>query len=231
MVALGFCFSAMPICCKLFKTADDREQFIRRHLEFFNAHPYFACWCLGATAKLEEEALIKEFIDYPSISKFKERAGSASGSVGDTLFWHFIKPISAGIAVLIAILGSVLAIPIFLIIFNTPHILYRIKGVFLGYKKGFDIISDISMRRYSKVFKWLSRLGAVVAGLVTATGAAWVFHGGAGCISFNGSNLALISFFAAIPLTLLLLRVRLSISTVLLVVMSISIAMTWLLNG
>lgn len=231
MLALGFCFSAVPICRKLFKATDDWDQFLRRHLQYFNAHPYFACWCLGATAKLEEEALIKDFIDYPSISKFKERAGSASGSVGDTFFWHYIKPISASIAIIIAVLGSVLAIPAFFLLFNTPHIIYRIKGVLLGYKKGFDIISDISMRRYSKVFKWLSRLGALAAGLVTATGAAWVFHGGAGCIAFNGGSFALISYFVAVPFTILLLRARRSISTVLLMAIGISVVMTWLMNG
>lgn len=216
MLAMGFCFSAIPVCRRLMHSKKDRENFIRRHLEFFNAHPYFASWCLGATAKLEEDALNKEFVDYKSISKFKERVGSATGALGDKLFWNLIKPISAGIGVSVAVLGSVLAVPIFLIIFNLCHILFRYFGVFRGYQKGFDIISDISMRRYSKIFKWLFRIGAVVAGIVIAAFAAWVVKGGAGIVAFNGSIVGLITFFVSIPLTLVLTRLRFSISSVLL---------------
>lgn len=222
MIAMGFCFSALPICRRLFQTAEDQESFIRRHLEFFNAHPFFASWCLGATAKLEEEALIKGFVDYHSISKFKERVGSATGAIGDNLFWNLIKPISAGIGVLVAVLGSALAIPIFLVAFNVPHILFRVRGVFRGYRRGFDIISEISMRRYSKVFTGLLRLGTMVTGMVIAASAAWIFRGGDSHITFYGGSAGLIAFVLAISFTIFLTRLRVSISGVLLLVISVA---------
>jgi len=195
---------------------------MRRHLEFFNAHPYFACWCLGAVAKLEEEALRKDFVDYRSIAIFKDRLGSTTGAVGDKLFWNMIKPIAAGIGVLVGVMGSVVAIPIFLIVFNVPHILFRVKGVFRGYKQGFDIVSEISMRRYGELFHLLYKLGAVISGMVIVASAAMVYKGSDTIFTTHNGNASLIAFVFSIPLTIILTRFKVSISTILLIVICVA---------
>ena len=42
MLALGFCYSILPICKRLYPGDKVGEaKFIKRHLEFFNVHPYF----------------------------------------------------------------------------------------------------------------------------------------------------------------------------------------------
>ena len=223
MLALGFCFSALPICKRLLKSDEEREEFILRHLEFFNAHPYFASWCLGATAKLEEEALRKRHVDYQSISKFKDRIGSATGAIGDILFWNLIKPISAGIAVIIALLGLVLAVPIFLVLFNIPHFIFRVSGVFRGYKQGFDIISEISMRRYSRLLTWLSRYGVIITGMLFSVSAIWVLKGTTTPLAVSGSNSGFVAFILCIPLTVFLIKLKASVPMILLAAVCLSI--------
>ncbi len=48
MQALGFCFSMVPAIRRLYPENNDaRKQAIKRHLEFFNTHPYVAAPVLG----------------------------------------------------------------------------------------------------------------------------------------------------------------------------------------
>ena len=54
MQALGFCFSMVPVIRRLYpENNDERKQAIKRHLEFFNTHPYVAAPVLGVTMAME----------------------------------------------------------------------------------------------------------------------------------------------------------------------------------
>jgi len=176
LLGLGFCFSAIPIMKRLYQTPEEQSAFLIRHLTFFNAHPYFASWCLGAVAKLEEEALQRQWPDTNPITVFKERLAGPLGSIGDQYFWNGLKPLSSGLGVTLGILIGWLAIPVFFLVYNIPHIYIRFKGLWLGYKKGFDIISDLSLRKFSRVFQTLSTLGIFVAGLCVSVAAKWNWH-------------------------------------------------------
>lgn len=173
LLGLGFCYCSIPIAKRLFKSQKKQSEFLHRHLDFFNAHPYFASWCLGAVAKLEEEAILKKWPDKRPISIFKERLIGPLGSIGDYLFWSGIKPLSVAIGVCLAFAINWLALPVFFIIYNIPHIAIRKKGLELGYKKGFDLVSDVSMRHFKKYFKVISILGIVIIGILVMAAADW----------------------------------------------------------
>jgi mannose/fructose/N-acetylgalactosamine-specific phosphotransferase system component IID len=179
MIGLGFCYSAIPIAKRLCRDEAEQEDFLRRHMAFFNAHPYFVSWCLGAVAKLEQEARWKKWQDLGPISIFKDRLTGPLGVIGDNLFWTGLKPLSAGVGVLIALVAGWLALPLFLILYNIPHLLIRARGLVQSYRKGFDIVSNLSLRRYQKWLQTISTLGIVVAGLCTAAAAKWASEGGA----------------------------------------------------
>lgn len=51
----GWAFSMIPAIKKLYKTKEERSAALKRHLEFFNTHPYIASPILGVTLALEEE--------------------------------------------------------------------------------------------------------------------------------------------------------------------------------
>jgi mannose PTS system EIID component len=210
MLGLGFCFSAIPFIKRLFKSPKAREEGLRRHLVFFNSHPYYAGWCLGAVAKLEEEARRKKWDDFRPIEVFKERLMGPLGAIGDRLFWNGIKPAAAGVGVLLALVAGWIAIPAFLLLYNIPHILVRIMGIREGYRKGFDIVSDVSVRKHQKWFDLVSLIGAVAAGLCMVAGVRWSWLGGtrppaAGTAS--GIVPAAV-FVMALVLTLVLLHFR-----------------------
>lgn len=165
MLALGFCYAALPICNRLYKDDPRRQiEFVRRHLEFFNIHPYFAGWCLGAVAKLEEQYYQQDWPDEKPILLFKNRLSGILSAIGDRLFWNLVKPFAGLLGVLAALIAGPFAIFLFLLLFNFPHIYYRFKGVVLGYTKGFDIVSKTSFRHYNKYFNMLAFGGAILTG-------------------------------------------------------------------
>lgn len=49
----GWAFSLIPALKKLYPNKDDASQALKRHLEFFNTHPYIAAPILGVTLALE----------------------------------------------------------------------------------------------------------------------------------------------------------------------------------
>jgi len=180
MLGLGFGFSAIPFIKRLFKTQKQREECLRRHLDFFNSHPYYASWCLGAVAKLEEEAKRKKWDDSRPIEIFKERLIGPLGAIGDRLFWDGIKPAAAGAGIALALTAGWIAIPVFLLLYNIPHLAVRIYGLREGYRQGFDIVSGLSVRRYQRWFDVMMMAGGVIAGLVLAAAVRWSWLQGAG---------------------------------------------------
>ena len=53
----GWCFAMIPAIKKLYTTKEDQIAALKRHLEFFNTHPYVASPVIGVTLALEEERL------------------------------------------------------------------------------------------------------------------------------------------------------------------------------
>lgn len=155
LLGLGFCFCLIPIARRLFSTKEERVDFLQRHLDFFNSHPYLATFALGAIANIEEQAILKKWEDKRPIAVFKNRIIGPLGAIGDILFWQLIRPALGVLAIillgLVGIWGSIL----YLLIYNSVHFAIRIKGLTGSFTKGFDIVRILSLRGTQK---YLSRL-------------------------------------------------------------------------
>ena len=51
----GYAYAMIPAIKKLYKNKDDQAAALKRHLEFFNTHPYLASPIIGVTLALEED--------------------------------------------------------------------------------------------------------------------------------------------------------------------------------
>ncbi|WP_143875326.1 PTS system mannose/fructose/sorbose family transporter subunit IID, partial [Oenococcus oeni] len=51
----GWVYALIPALNKLYKTKEDRAAAYKRHLVFFNTHPYLASPIIGVTLALEED--------------------------------------------------------------------------------------------------------------------------------------------------------------------------------
>jgi mannose/fructose/N-acetylgalactosamine-specific phosphotransferase system component IID len=208
LIGLGFGFCAVPFARRLYKSDEERSAFLSRHIEFFNAHPFFASWCLGAVGKLEEEAIRKKWSDAKPITIFKERLIGPLGAIGDQLFWNGIKPLCAGIGVWIGLVSGWIALPVFLIIYNVPHFYVRILGLTMGYRHGFDIVSALSVRRFQPWIQLVVATGVMVCGMVIIAGSKWAWLMAPGYVP---------AFLISILITVIFLRLKISINISLLV--------------
>ncbi|MGG7745602.1 PTS mannose transporter subunit IID [Klebsiella aerogenes] len=160
MQALGFCFSMVPAIRRLYPENNDaRKQAIKRHLEFFNTHPYVAAPVLGVTLAMEEQRANGAEIDDGAVGLMGPLAG-----VGDPIFWGTVRPVFAALGAGIAMSGSLLGPLLFFILFNAVRLLTRYYGVAYGYRKGVDIVKDMGGGFLQKLTEGASILGLFVMG-------------------------------------------------------------------
>lgn len=142
MQALGFCFSMVPAIRRLYPENNDaRKQAIKRHLEFFNTHPYVAAPVLGVTLAMEEKRANGAEIDDGAINGIKVGLMGPLAGVGDPIFWGTVRPVFAALGAGIAMSGSLLGPLLFFILFNLVRLATRYYGVAYGYRK-----ASISLR-------------------------------------------------------------------------------------
>ncbi|HGJ5867969.1 PTS mannose transporter subunit IID [Arsenophonus nasoniae] len=165
MQALGFCFSMIPVIRRLYpENSEERKQTIKRHLEFFNTHPYVAAPVLGVTMAMEEQRANGADIDDGAINGIKVGLMGPLAGVGDPIFWGTVRPVFAALGAGIAMSGSLLGPLLFFILFNLVRLLTRYYGVSYGYKKGLDIVHDMGGGFLQKMTEGASILGLFVMG-------------------------------------------------------------------
>ncbi|OIV46396.1 PTS mannose transporter subunit IID [Sodalis sp. TME1] len=165
MQALGFCFSMVPVIRRLYpENNDDRKQAIKRHLEFFNTHPYVAAPVLGVTMAMEEQRANGAPIDDAAINGIKVGLMGPLAGVGDPIFWGTIRPVFSALGASIAMSGSLFGPLLFFILFNLVRLATRYYGVAYGYRKGANIVNDMGGGFLQKLTEGASILGLFVMG-------------------------------------------------------------------
>ncbi|AKC60011.1 PTS mannose transporter subunit IID [Blochmannia endosymbiont of Polyrhachis (Hedomyrma) turneri] len=165
MQALGFCFSMIPVIKRLYpQNNKDKQDAIKRHLEFFNTHPYAVAPILGVTMAMEEQRANGSQIDNAAINGLKIGLMGPLAGVGDPIFWGTIRPIFAALGAGIAMTGNILGPLIFFIPFNCVRLITRYYGISYGYNKGISIIHDIKSGVLKKITEGSSILGLFIMG-------------------------------------------------------------------
>ena len=89
----GWCFAMIPAIKKLYTSKDDQIAALKRHLEFYNTHPYVSAPVIGVTLALEEERANGAPIDDVAIQGVKVGMMGPLAGVGDPAFWFTLRPI------------------------------------------------------------------------------------------------------------------------------------------
>ena len=142
---LGFFFALYPALQKLYSD-EELQQVSREHARYFNTHPYLAPSVAGAVLKLEEQRSQGQELSI-DIQDFKEMVAAPCAAVGDALFWGGLRPLAAGVALLFAAKGIVLAPLIFLALFNLLPLWFRVFGFVHGYQTGIHSIEFLQRHR------------------------------------------------------------------------------------
>ncbi|MCE1848661.1 PTS system mannose/fructose/sorbose family transporter subunit IID, partial [Enterobacter hormaechei] len=95
---LGFCFYMVPALRRLYPAnTDEIKQALKRHLEFFNTHPYVVAPVLGVTLAMEEQRANGATIDDGAINGIKVGLMGPLAGVGDPIFWGTVRPVCAAL--------------------------------------------------------------------------------------------------------------------------------------
>ena len=79
----GWAFAMIPAIKRLYKSKEERAAALKRHLEFFNTHPYVASPVLGVTLALEEERANGAPVDDVTIQGVKVGMMGPLAGIGD----------------------------------------------------------------------------------------------------------------------------------------------------
>lgn len=161
---LGFCFVMIPVIKKLYAPGKERNAALKRHLEWFNTHPWLTAPILGVTAALEEEKSNGGEVNGTAIAAMKIGLMGPLAGVGDPLFWGTVRPVLAALGAGIAMSGSILGPIIFFIAINSIRLTTKWYLLDYGYSKGNKIIRDMAGDRIRKLTQGAAIIGLFMMG-------------------------------------------------------------------
>ena len=160
----GWCFAMIPAIKKLYTTKEEQIAALKRHLEFFNTHPYVASPVIGVTLALEEDRANGAPVDNAAIQGVKVGMMGPLAGVGDPVFWFTVRPILGALGASLAIGGSLLGPILFFVLWNVIRFAFMWYTQEFGYKVGTKITEDLSGGLLQKITKGASILGMFVLG-------------------------------------------------------------------
>ena len=160
----GWTFAMIPAIKRLYKTKEDRSAALKRHLEFFNTHPYVASPILGVTLALEEERANGAPVDDVAIQGVKVGMMGPLAGIGDPVFWFTVKPILGALAASLAMTGNILGPILYFVLWNLIRMGFMWYTQEFGYKAGSKITDDLSGGLLRDITKGASILGMFILG-------------------------------------------------------------------
>jgi len=170
MQGLGFAAAIAPAIKDVFNNGGSFISAMRRHLAFYNAHPYMASPVLGASIRLEEKGKNGE-CPADAGARLKTMVMGPYGALGDSFYWGSVRPLASCLGVLSAILWGLWGILVFLAVYNSFHIWMRWDGLLKGYRLGEGVIGYVKSLELPKWSIRLRYISAAVLGIFFAIAA------------------------------------------------------------
>lgn len=143
----------IPVINKFYHTKEEKAGALKRHLEFYNTHPYVTAPILGVTIAMEEEKANGGDITDGAINGIKIGMMGPLAGVGDPVFWGTMRPVLAALGAGLALTGSIMG----------PLVFFGLK---LGYEKGVSLVSDMGGSLLNKLTEGASILGLFIMGVL-----------------------------------------------------------------
>lgn len=160
----GWCYSIIPAIKKLYPNKEDRVAALKRHMEFYNTHPYVSAPVMGVTLALEEERANGAPINDTAIQGVKVGMMGPLAGVGDPVFWFTLRPILGALGASLALSGNIIGPLIFFFAWNIIRIAFLWYTQEFGYKVGASIAQDLSGGLLGKITQGASILGMFIIG-------------------------------------------------------------------
>ena len=166
MQNVGWAYAMIPALKKLYTDKEDRAQALKRHLEFFNTHPYVAAPVLGVTLTLEEEKAAGRDIDNAAIQGVKIGMMGPLAGVGDPIFWGTLRPVLGAFAASLALSENFMGPIVFFVIWNVIRMAFLWYTQEFGYVQGGNIAQNLGGGLMQKLTQGASVLGMFIMGVL-----------------------------------------------------------------
>ena len=171
MQGLGFGVAMIPFARRLRLRNADLKAFLKRHLSFFNTHPYLVTYVIGAAGRLERDRA-----DEVKIIELKNLMMGHLGLLGDQVFWVRFKPLLLSATILILMylhwppitgfrIELIWILLLCFLLYNVVHIWTRWRGLVIGYKTGTAALRMFTRSIIPKSRRYLSIGAALTAGI------------------------------------------------------------------
>ncbi|HYO74062.1 MAG TPA: PTS system mannose/fructose/sorbose family transporter subunit IID, partial [Archangium sp.] len=143
MQNLGLAYAIYPALERLYPERQALEAAVRRHLVFFNTHPYVAAAIVGGV--LYHEQRIARGEEPPDkVVAFKAALMGPLAALGDGFFWLSLKPATGAVcAALVPVLAAWAAV-LFLFLYNLVHLTLRARLYLLGLTLGDRLVEAVA---------------------------------------------------------------------------------------
>ena len=169
MQAMGFCYTLMPAIRKVYRGDKAAEAAaLKRHLEFYNTHPWVSSVVFGVTAAMEEQKAKGEDISEETITSVKVGLMGPLAGVGDPIFWGTARPVLAALGASLALNGSIVGPLLFFIGINLLRVLTRWYGLKFGYERGTEMVTEVGGGQLKKITQMAAIMGLFVMGALVS---------------------------------------------------------------
>ena len=171
MQNVGFAFSMVPFLEDITDSKTAFRKMLRRQLNFFNTHPYFAPLIMGVVYA-KEKARSDHMEEDATLTVLKDSMGGAFGAVGDHVIWGTWRPFCALLALSV---GALVASPTrawqvcaqwwvvgFLGVFNAVHIWLRGRGMQKAVQEGPGVVRWVESLHLQTWAAQIRRLGLLL---------------------------------------------------------------------
>jgi mannose/fructose/N-acetylgalactosamine-specific phosphotransferase system component IID len=162
MQALGWTWALIPYLKKLYGDTEELRRALRRHLVFFNTHPWIPGPIFASVAELEtRRARNPEEVDEASIQAVKGSLMGPLAGIGDSSFHGTWRPLMGGIAASMGLAGNPIAPLFFFLSTNIVHVWVRWFSQDRGFRYGSALFERVDAARLQNIMR-----GAAMAGLM-----------------------------------------------------------------
>jgi mannose PTS system EIID component len=164
MQNLGFAYAIEPALRALYRDRTRREEALRRHMGFFNCHPYMAAAILGGAIH-HEERVAAGLEPSRAPQDYKQTLQGPLAAIGDGFFWTALRPFFGALGAVGALLLGLPAVWVVLVVYNLVHLSLRLGLFRAGYRRGDALVPLIARLSLPVAANHLRRAGAVLAGV------------------------------------------------------------------
>ncbi|HET7264012.1 MAG TPA: PTS system mannose/fructose/sorbose family transporter subunit IID [bacterium] len=175
MQALGFTWALIPFLKKTYQGQPQRYvEALKRHLVFFNTHPWLHGSILALTADMEARRAAGDDIDGQAIQGMKSGLMGPLAGIGDSMFHGTARPLMGGVCASLALTGNPIAPFLFIAVLGVLHVWVYWQTLDSAYRLGQRALSVFTSSALRRVMDSAAMVGLMTVGALTA---AWISVG------------------------------------------------------